>query len=128
MEALIPIVLFLVIFGIFYLYITARNRERMAIIEKGTEFDLTILDTKRKFDFKGLFFRLGFLSVGVGLGIIVGMVVEATMYSTFHRQIYISNKYIYTQNNSIPLYFSMVFIFGGLGLIIGYLVGRKKED
>nr|WP_316928088.1 hypothetical protein [Gillisia marina] len=34
-EVIILPVIFGVIFGIFYLYISARNRERLALIEKG---------------------------------------------------------------------------------------------
>ena len=37
MNILIPIVLFLVIFGIFYLYYSTRNRERLALIDKGVD-------------------------------------------------------------------------------------------
>ncbi len=36
-EILVPIVLFLVIFGIVYLYYSSRNKERLALIEKGAE-------------------------------------------------------------------------------------------
>ncbi len=36
-EILIPIVFFGAIFGIFYLYITARNKERLSMIEKGAD-------------------------------------------------------------------------------------------
>ena len=36
-EVIIPVVIFLVIFGIFYLYYSSRNKERMALIEKGAE-------------------------------------------------------------------------------------------
>ena len=34
-EVIVPVVIFLVIFGIFYLYYSSRNKERMALIEKG---------------------------------------------------------------------------------------------
>ncbi len=36
-EVIVPVVIFLVIFGIFYLYYSSRNKERMALIEKGAE-------------------------------------------------------------------------------------------
>ncbi|WP_311196042.1 hypothetical protein [Antarcticibacterium sp. 1MA-6-2] len=45
-EVIIFTVFFAVIFGIYYLYITARNRERMALIEKGA--DATIFYTGKR--------------------------------------------------------------------------------
>lgn len=36
-EVIILPIIFGVIFGIYYLYISARNRERLALIEKGAE-------------------------------------------------------------------------------------------
>jgi len=126
----IPIVLFIIVFGIFYVYLTARNRERMAIIEKGTEFDLSMIDSKRKFDFKTLFMRLGFLCVGVGVGIVVATILDLTMHDTFHPVRYSmmdGKSYPYLYDGSAPLYISLLFIFGGLGLILGYLLGKKKE-
>jgi hypothetical protein len=129
MEAFIFIVLFLVIFGIFYVYISARNRERMAIIDKGTEFDLSIFENKKRFNFQGLLIRFGFLSVGVGLGIVVAIILENSMYDIFHHHVWNGNgDYNYTMDNSPPLYFAMIFIFGGLGLIAGYFAGRRKVD
>ena len=38
-EILIPISLFLAIFGIIYLYLSTRNKERLALIEKGVDKD-----------------------------------------------------------------------------------------
>ncbi len=36
-EILIPLSLFLAIFGIFYLFVSTRNKERLALIEKGVD-------------------------------------------------------------------------------------------
>ena len=126
MEPFFILILFFVVFGIFYVYISARHKERMAIIEKGTEFDLSIFENKRKFNFQGLLMRFGFLSVGVGVGIVAAIILENSMFEIFHKHVSTSN-YTYTQDNSPALYFAMIFIFGGMGLILGYLTGRKKE-
>ena len=42
-EILIPISLFLMIFGIIYLYYSTRNRERMALIEKGADASIFLI-------------------------------------------------------------------------------------
>ncbi|MDA0714452.1 MAG: hypothetical protein O2867_04050 [Bacteroidetes bacterium] len=39
-EILVPISLFLIVFGIFYIYFTTRHRERLALIEKGADASL----------------------------------------------------------------------------------------
>jgi hypothetical protein len=100
----------------------------MAIIEKGTEFDLSIFENKRKFDFRGLLFRLGLLSVGVGFGVVIAIIIEALMFDTIHQRVFSGNIYCYTQDNAPALFISMIFIFGGLGLILGFFLGRKKEN
>ena len=127
MEPFFILILFFVVFGIFYVYISARHKERMAIIEKGTEFDLSIFENKRKFNFQGLLMRFGYLSVGVGVGIVSALIVENTMFNDFHHNIYNGKYFITTLDNTPSLYFAMIFIFGGLGLILGYFADRKKE-
>ena len=42
-EILIPLSLFAAIFGMVYLYYTTRNKERLALIEKGADSSFLIL-------------------------------------------------------------------------------------
>ena len=50
-ELLIPISFFLVVFGIIYLYFSTRNKERLALIEKGA--DASIFNLGKRSDHRG---------------------------------------------------------------------------
>ncbi len=102
MEAiLVPLIVFSCIFGVFYLFISTRNKERMALIESGQSAELFTNADGNKFT--GL--KIGILMVGVALGILLGnMLVHA---GVLEDQV------------AFP---SMVFLFGGLALIVSHLV------
>lgn len=106
-EIIIPIVLFGSIFGIFYLYITARNKERLSMIEKGA--DASMFSTKRKY--YAMTLKLGMLLVGISLGILIGSFIDE--YTTLPEEVG---------------YFSMIFLFGGLALVINALMEKKEAD
>lgn len=109
-EIIIPIALFASIFGIVYLFFMTRNKERLAMIEKG--MDVSLL-SKRQGGKSPLYYwtiKIGFLMVGLALGIIVGTVAE---------------------NNGMEgdqAYPSMILLFGGLALIGSYFVERKLRS
>jgi predicted MFS family arabinose efflux permease len=105
-EVLIPITVFGAIFGIFYVYISARNKERMSMIEKGA--DASMFVTKRKYSAMTL--KIGMLLVGIALGILIGSIIDE-----------------YTTLPSEVGYFSMIFLFGGLALIANSLIEKKKD-
>lgn len=82
-----------------------KNKERMAMIEKGI---LPIPEPKQerpKQDIKGAFFI-----AGVGLGVLVGYLVQQ-----------------YLGMGEPFGYLSMAFLFGGIGLIIYYLMASKGK-
>lgn len=81
------------------------NDERMAMIEKGVEAN--ILNRKRQ-PFPNL--RYGLLLIGAGLGLLIGAFLAST-------------RIIEEQAS----YFSMLLIFGGLGLFVSYLLEKKNE-
>ncbi|MDQ1266135.1 MAG: hypothetical protein QG635_1287 [Bacteroidota bacterium] len=124
MDIIIPIAFFATVFGICYIYFTARNRERLAMIEKSV--NLTMLESSRKFDYKGLLLHLGFLALGVGLGVALASVISNSMWDMFHKKI-IHDTWVQYRDDSPPLYVASIFIFGGLGLIAGYYFGRKSN-
>ena len=107
-EVMIPITFFATVFGIFYLYYTTRNRERLALIEKGADASIF----KEEKNMRGSL-KFGMLFVGVSLGIIVGSIVEAL-----------------TRLEEPVAYFSMIFFFGGLSLIIFYFLekGLRRSE
>ena len=99
-EVLIPLAFFAAIFGIFYLYITARNKERLSMIEKGA--DASMFTSKR--NFYAMTLKVGMLLVGIALGILIGSLIDE-----------------YTNLPEEVGYFSMIFLFGGIALITNAL-------
>jgi hypothetical protein len=85
----------------------ARNRERMALIEKGIDPD-QMLKEKRGVGHDPLFW--GFLLTGLGLGILLGYVLSMV-----------------TQWNSLILPNAMGILLGGLGMI-AYTYRKTAED
>ena len=105
-EVFIPITMFAALFGVFYLYITARNKERLSMIEKGA--DASMFSTKRKY--YAMTLKLGMLLVGISLGILIGSFIDE--YTTLPEEVG---------------YFSMIFLFGGAALIINALMEKKES-
>lgn len=106
-DALIPIAFFAAVFGMVYIIIKARNSERLAMIEKG--FDASLLESGRSNTGKYNSLKLGIAAVGIALGILVGNILAMN-----------------TNMEEPVCYFSMIFLFGGIGLIVYYLLVRKK--
>lgn len=106
MEGLfVPIGLFLMIFAILYVYYTTRSRERLALVEKGVDANIFKIDpVQRRLDLV----KWGIFMIALGLGVITGFVlsrVEAI--------------------NEVVAFFTMILLFGGLGLIVAYFVVKS---
>jgi hypothetical protein len=112
-EFFVFLVFALLIFGITYIYLFTRNKERMALIEKGANASLFYSEKKRGTSTWVL--KLGVFFIGIAIGTLIGAVLEAT-----------------TLLPEEVNYLSMIFLFGGLSLVVYYLVERKilsgKED
>lgn len=102
-SAVILIVIFGFIFGIVYLGI--RRKERLALLEKGV--DASFFISKKA---SSTTLKFGMLSVGVAIGILLGNILEVS-----------------TRLQEEVAYFSMIFLFGGLGLIINYFLEKKEN-
>jgi predicted MFS family arabinose efflux permease len=111
-EVIIPVVLFGSIFGIVYVYLITRNKERMAMIEKGT--DMSLFARKRGDDspMKYWVIKIGFLMIGIALGIIVGSLVS-------------SDGGVMSEDQAYP---SMILLFGGMALVASYFVEKKLRE
>ena len=107
-EILIPISFFAGVFGIVYLYFTTRNKERMALIEKGASAEL--FNKPQGSGMWGL--KLGVMAVGIGLGIVIAnMLITASLLN---------------EEVAFP---SMIFLFAGIGLVTShYLVEGKDKN
>lgn len=109
MEYLVPITLFVtgfaMIFGIRYLI----NKEKMAMIERGIN-PRDGQSAPKPF----ISLKIGLLLVGLGLGLIVALfTVIATKVG---------------DDEAAAVYFGCVLVFGGLGLIISYIIEKKWLD
>ena len=102
---LVPISFFALVLGIIYLSI--RKKERMAMIEKG--IDTAIFVTHKKQSFPSL--KWGMFLIGLGIGLIIANLLVSN---------YIMDEQV--------AYFSMIFLFGGLALVISYFVGKKLSE
>jgi hypothetical protein len=119
-EILIPIVMFAggfaMIFGIVYL----RTRQNLAMIEKGMnprEF------TNRPTPYRNL--KWGLLLVGSGLGLFFAYLLDNfVLYKIGHESI--SRGYDHNDGANIPIYFALIAIGGGIGLITSYRIEKKE--
>lgn len=110
------------IYGLFELFV--RKRERLAIIEKiGDKLAPSAFDVKiglprlsANFSFSSL--KVGCLLAGVGLGLLVGFIISVSTTSYD-----LSNWGEREMVSSI--YGASVLLFGGIGLIIAFLVEMK---
>lgn len=97
-EFLIPATIFATIYGIVYLII--RRKERMALLDRG--LDPTSFEKKSN-DFSSL--KYGLLFTGVGLGLMLANILVST--GVMERE---------------AAYFSLVSLFGGIALIVDYIL------
>ena len=68
-EILIPISLFAAIFGMVYLYFSTRNKERLALIEKGADASIFNIGKRSGSAWKVVVINIAFLLMGIGLGL-----------------------------------------------------------
>ncbi len=85
----------------------ARNKEKMALIEKGVD----ISEIYRKKDYRNATLKVGMFLVGLAVGLFMGY------FLTYMTLI-----------NDVVSYFSMILLFGGLSLIIFHWYNSKQAD
>ena len=106
-EVLIPLIVFSSIFGIAYVFLNTRNKERLSLIEKGA--DASLFATKK--NRSNLTLKFGMLAVGIGTGILIASILES-----------------YTVLDEEVAYPSMIFLFGGLFLVANALIENKNKQ
>jgi hypothetical protein len=106
LGVMIPIVLIIGAFTAIVFLRKYSNQERMALIEKGLSADLIHLKNMNN---TSLPLRVSLLLIGSGLGILMGYVLD------------------YTFDMEEAGYFSMIFIFGGIGLGVAYVIEERKS-
>ncbi len=109
-AVLIPLGLFLMIFGIVYMH----KRENLAMIEKGMN---PKENRDRPAPFRNLKWAL--LFIGAGAGLFLAYILD--------NYVLQSNAYqgIHDHDGNEAIYFSLIAIGGGLGLFGSYRIERK---
>lgn len=113
MEVLIAfIAFFATVFGIMYIFYTTRHKERLALIEKGADASLfnTGKEGIKSFSWSKFTLKIGMLFMGIAVGIIVGGLLASSG--------------LLNEDSSYP---SMIFFFGGLSLVLFYVIDRKNK-
>ncbi len=103
----VPISFFLALFAILYVYWTTRTKERLALVEKGMDAGI----------FKGECSQYALLKWGIFLIALAAGVLGGFAFS---RVI-----------NEVVAFFTMILLFGGVGLIVAFWVTKqmlKKEN
>ena len=105
-EVLIPITLFggafAMTFGIVYL----KTRENLAMLEKGFNPKENI---NRPAPYRNL--KWGLLLIGAGIGLLVAHLLD---------------NYVFFKSDNEAIYFALVGIGGGLGLISSYKIEKRE--
>jgi len=113
MHDLVPIVLFISMFGMIFGIYYVRSRENMAMIEKGLNpRDNSGLVPK---PFSSL--KFGLLLTGAGLGLFGADMMDACVLLRHTNP-----------DETQPIYFALIGIGGGLGLIISYIIEKRYLD
>ena len=108
MLELTPVLILAIIFGsiVAMVYMGIRKKERMAMMEKG--LDPASFSVPPRKGAQSL--KYGILLISVALGILLGKLLAATEAFRFEEE---------------AAYFSMIFLFGGTGLVIYHFMAKK---
>ncbi len=111
-EVIIVPAMFGVIFGIYYLFISTRNKERLALIEKGAEASI-FFSAKKSLTptWKVLVLNLAVLMMGIGLGIFIGNILHVSVGLP--------------EEVAFP---GTIFLVGGISLFTGFFLTKKLVE
>lgn len=99
------------IFGIFYLYYSTRNRERLALIEKGADASIFVKGRSQTAPiWKVLILNLALVLMGIGLGIFIA--------SLLHYNMGVEEEVAYP---------GTIFLMSGIGLFVGFTLTKDLD-
>ncbi|MEN1785851.1 MAG: DUF6249 domain-containing protein [Bacteroidota bacterium] len=109
---LVPTGFFLTIFGIVYLFLSTRHKERLALIEKGADANIFVRTKgpQHVASWKIVLINLGILLISAGLAIFIASALVEVL-----------NVY------EVVAYFGTIMIFSGIGLLVGFRVTKTLE-
>lgn len=110
-ELIIMPIIFGAIFGVFYLYFSTRNKERLALIEKGVNASIFMKGKQHTAPiWKVLILNLALLLMGIGLGTFIASIFDS-----------------YSSLDSDAIYPATIFFTAGLGLFIGFNMTKNLD-
>jgi len=114
--AFVFVSLFIIVFGIFYLHYSTRNKERLALIEKGADasifFSAKAAQKKSSVPiWKILILNIAVLLMGIGVGVFIGSILDT-----------------YTLIEEGVAYTGSIFLMAGLGLFVGFTLSKKLVE
>ncbi|MFK7781424.1 DUF6249 domain-containing protein [Psychroserpens sp.] len=111
MEVIIMGIIFGSIFGVFYLYFSTRNKERLALIEKGADASIFMKGKQQTAPiWKVLILNLALLLMGIGVGVFIASLLDN-----------------YTSLNEEAVYPATIFFMAGLGLFLGFNMTKNLD-
>ncbi len=111
MEVIIIGIIFGSIFGVFYLYFSTRNKERLALIEKGADASIFMKGKQHTAPiWKVLILNLALLLMGIGLGTFIASLLDN-----------------YTTLDDEAIYPATIFFMAGVGLFIGFNLTKNLD-
>jgi hypothetical protein len=103
-EIFVPLGVFGMVVAIIFLVV--RKRERLALIEKGADASIFKINKQSNSTLKwGLFL------IGLGIGLIIAEILAKS--GAMQEE---------------AAYFSMIFLFGGIALLVSYFLDKPKRD
>lgn len=110
-ELIIIPIIFGAIFGVFYLFFSTRNKERLALIEKGADASIFMKGRRNTAPiWKVFILNLALLLMGVGIGVFMASILDN-----------------YTTLDSEAVYPATIFFMAGTGLLVGFKMTKDLD-
>lgn len=110
-ELIIIPIIFGAIFGVFYLYFSTRNKERLALIEKGADASIFMKGRQHTAPiWKVFILNLALLLMGIGIGVFIATIIDH-----------------YSSLDSDAIYPATIFTMAGIGLFIGFKMTKNLD-
>ncbi len=110
-EIIIVGLIFGAIFGVFYLYFSTRNKERLALIEKGAEASIFFSSKNRRSApfWKVLILNLSLILISIGIGV------------------FLASMLVMMGVDEEVAYPGTIFLMAGIGLFVGFNMTKNLE-
>ena len=110
-EVIIVPIIFGIIFGIIYLFFSTRNKERMALIEKGIGAEIFNKGNRQTAPvWKVLILNIALLLMGIGVGTLLASIIDQM-----------------TTLDEDAIYPGIIFLTAGAGLLTGFYMTKNLD-